>query len=361
MSECRAHGGSHRRSDGGASGLHQFDRIIASLHDAMLDRARWRQTSALIDDTCGVTGTHLRVICGDSSGAAMLRSDRRVVCVTDLYTERELRTLPTYEELRRAEARDGRNIGMGRPHAMHLIWAVANPIEPDRWSSERTEIIKRLMPHLCQFVRIRQALIGAEALRASVAALLDNMMIGAVCLNWLGMIVQANSRAKAILENGDGLISRDGVLRAHMAADDEQLSRLVAHALPRSGAPCVGGSMTLARSATLTRLALHVAPVAVHDAAIDAVAALVLIVDPDAHPSIDPERVAEMLGLTPAESRIAAALAEGATVREIAMATRRAESTVRDLLKHIHVKLGVSRRADLVRRVLLAVIAPGPR
>ena len=132
---------------------------------------------------------------------------------------------------------------MGRPHAMHLIWAVANPIEPDRWSSDRTEMIKRLMPHLRQFVRIRQALIGAEALSASVAALLDNMMIGAVCLNWLGMIVQANSRAKAILENGDGLISRDGFLRTHMAADDAQLTRLVAHALPRSGAPCVGGSM----------------------------------------------------------------------------------------------------------------------
>ena len=39
-------------------------------------------------------------------------------------------------------------------------------------------------------------------------------------------------------------------------------------------------------------------------------------------------------------------------MREIAEATHRAESTVRELLKRIHVKLDVSRRADLVRMVL---------
>lgn len=84
-------------------------------------------------------------------------------------------------------------------------------------------------------------------------------------------------------------------------------------------------------------------------------------VDPEAYPSIDPERVAETLGLTHAESRVAAALAEGATIREIAAATHRAESTVRELVKRIHVKLGISRRANLVRRVLSAVTDPRTR
>ena len=87
----------------------------------------------------------------------------------------------------------------------------------------------------------------------------------------------------------------------------------------------------------------------VHDTGfgIGHVAALVLIVDPTAKPRIDPERVAATLGLTRAESQVAAALAQGTTVRE--------------LLKRIHVKLGVSRRADLVRMVLSAVAGAGPR
>ena len=82
------------------------------------------------------------------------------------------------------------------------------------------------------------------------------------------------------------------------------------------------------------------------------VAALVVVVDPAAKPAIDPERVAAILGLTEAESRIAIALSEGNTMRAIAAASHRAESTVRELVKRVHLKLGVSRRAELVRIVL---------
>ncbi len=59
------------------------------------------------------------------------------------------------------------------------------------------------------------------------------------------------------------------------------------------------------------------------------VAAVVLIVDPAARPSFDSERVSIVLGLTPAEGRVAAALAGGASVRDIAATIHRAESTVR--------------------------------
>ena len=33
-----------------------FERILASLHDAMLDDTRWSGTSALIDQACDLTG-----------------------------------------------------------------------------------------------------------------------------------------------------------------------------------------------------------------------------------------------------------------------------------------------------------------
>lgn len=88
-------------------------------------------------------------------------------------------------------------------------------------------------------------------------------------------------------------------------------------------------------------------------------AALALIVDPAVRPSIDAESVASILGLTPAESRVASALAEGAAVRDIATATQRKESSVRWLVKNIHAKLGISRNADLVRMVLFVAWAPG--
>ena len=38
-----------------------FERILASLYDAMLDDTRWPATSALLDEACGLTGNALLV------------------------------------------------------------------------------------------------------------------------------------------------------------------------------------------------------------------------------------------------------------------------------------------------------------
>ena len=68
---------------------------------------------------------------------------------------------------------------------------------------------------------------------------------------------------------------------------------------------------------------------------------------------VEPRHVAECLDLTPAQSRVAVALAEGNTVRGIAEKTGRAENTVRFHLKEIYGRLGISSQAALVRLVLL--------
>ena len=84
----------------------------------------------------------------------------------------------------------------------------------------------------------------------------------------------------------------------------------------------------------------------------DRAAALVLIRDPDLMPRIDPRLVAKALDLTPAEGRVAAQLAQGATVRDIALNSGRSENTVRWTLKNALAKIGGERQADLVRIVV---------
>ena len=51
-----------------------FERIMASLYDAMLDDQRWPTVSALIDEACGLTGNSLMVAEGP-------KDDVRVLCV----------------------------------------------------------------------------------------------------------------------------------------------------------------------------------------------------------------------------------------------------------------------------------------
>ena len=81
-------------------------------------------------------------------------------------------------------------------------------------------------------------------------------------------------------------------------------------------------------------------------------AALVLIVEPGRPRLIDPDLVAAALGLTPAEAQVAAWLAAGKSVAEMAEATGCTNDAIRWHLKQIYQKQSVSRQVDLARLVL---------
>ena len=96
--------------------------------------------------------------------------------------------------------------------------------------------------------------------------------------------------------------------------------------------------MMVRRGRSLPRLVMHVSPV--NEGGLDLrqsrVGALVLLVDPTSRTDIDPDRVGDLLGLTPAESQVA--LAQGKTIRDIAAATGRSQTTIRWHIKHIFAK-----------------------
>ena len=213
-------------------------------------------------------------------------------------------------------------------------------------------MLKGLLPHIRQFVRVRQALVGAEALGTSVADLLDNPRLGVIHLDRWGRIIEANDRARAILRHGDGLSDRGGELRARARADHAQLEGLLAGALPSAGV-AVSGSMLLRRPSGVLPVVVHVKPVVVPlpDYGARRVAVLVLLVEPGQPAHINPDLVATTLGLTRAESQIAVALAQGQSTREIARTTGRQVSSIHWHLKRIYRKLGIARQAELVQLV----------
>ena len=372
-----------------------FERILALLYRAMLDDARWPAASALIDEACGVRGNALTV--GEGTGGGdrihfarllsrgecrqelareyfdvhyphdagmrrlMDRPQGRLVHLPDLWTEAERRTSPVYNEgWRRLEARNGLNAHFRDPDGLRLVWSLGDPVDGG-WEPARLRLIKRLLPHVRQFVRVRQALAAAEALGAGLGGLPESDHIGAVQLDRGGRVLEANAPALELLRCGDALVDRDGVLDARLRADRTRLRKLLGRALPdwRGEAPS-GGSMTVRRSSGRSRVGLHVMPVG--DRAADfggrRVAALVLVVDPARRARIDPARVAATLGLTPSESRMATLLAEGLRVKQIAAAQDWSELYVRWLVKQVYRKLGVSGQVALARQVLAADALP---
>ncbi|MCY4515380.1 MAG: helix-turn-helix transcriptional regulator, partial [Candidatus Tectomicrobia bacterium] len=242
-----------------------------------------------------------------------------------------------------------------------IVWAFADPVDRAGWGSAQVSMIKRLVPHVRQFVRVRQALSAAGALGASVTELLDNSRFGVIQLDRKKRIVEANDRARDVLRRGDGLFDKGGVLSAWLPADDAELQRLLAAALPPFGNLGTSSSMTLRRAFGLPRLVLHASPVVSRSAEFPSqrVAALVVVVDPANRPRIDPDLVAAGLGLTPSESQVAAMLSEGWSVRDIARMTGRQENSVYKLLKQAYRKHGINRQVDLIRLVLSLAELPG--
>ena len=367
-----------------------YERLLASMHAAVLDDAHWPACSALIDEACQTKGNILTFACGQSQKDVeiylaplyyrgerhyelecayfdvyypideriprlMRLPDSDVVHVTDLYTEQELRTSAAYNEnLPIGQYQNGVNVRMDGPNGTRITWCTADPVDGDGWSFDRIEFIRKLLPHLRQYVIVRQALVDAGALAASALGLLDNDGLGVIHLDRRGSVVVANDRARAILRKSDGLTDRGGALRAALPKEDMRLQKVLAHALPIGRETGASGSMMVSRNHSAARLVLHVSPINEGDTRVRAsrVGALVLVVDPENRSRVNADHVAAALGLTPAESRVATMLAEGKTIRDIAVVTGRRPATVKWHVKQVFSKVGVARQADLVRLVL---------
>ena len=375
-----------------------FERILASLHEAALDDTRLSTASALIDDALDVYGNCMAV--GDLHSGEDIQvyfarffyrgyrhrefereyferyfplderiprllqlPDSKLCHITDLFTEEELKTSEVYNECAaRMLAQNSIILRLDGPDGSSICWGINDPVGGGDWSSARLDSIRRLLPHIRQYVRFRQARAGAGALGASLMELLDTTTSGVIHLDRRGRILETNDRARDLLRTGDGLFDERGFLFARRPEDNAKFQGVLNRALPPFGTQGVGGS-TVVRRASAMPLLIHVNPVVWQesDLRLWPVAALVLVVDPESRIRIDSHMVADALGLTKMESHVAVLLAEGRSVAQIAAAFGRKESTIRTHVKHMFAKHGLSRQVDLVRLVLALAGVPESR
>ena len=185
------------------------------------------------------------------------------------------------EPVPRSGTRDGLSVRLDGPDGSRIVWTIADPVAGDGWSSARLEAVERLLPHVRQYVRARQALVDARAPGSSLADLLETVRVGFNRLDRRARIVAANHRARALL----------------------------------------------------------------------------LTVDPADR--IDSDRVAAALDLTPAQSHAAISLAEGRTIRDIAVETGRSATTIKWHIRQICARHSLSRQTELVQLVESLADVPG--
>ena len=259
-----------------------FERIVALLNDAMLDDTRWPEASTLIDEVCGTKGSALifgadlpandvqiflaKCYARGEDRSAEIQEyfrlyhpidehlprvrqlpDSKIVSVVDLFSESELRTSLAYNEGYASYGiQNGLSVRLDGPRGSRIVWSIKDPVDADGWTSARTKMIARVLPHLRQYVRVRSALEEADAFGASVIELLDHPGLGVIQLDQRGQIVATNDSAREVLRGNDGLSDEDGQLQAAWPEDRSRLQDLLARALPRFGQQGASGSMTVA-------------------------------------------------------------------------------------------------------------------
>ena len=183
--------------------------------------------------------------------------------------------------------------------------------------------------------------------RSSVALqALDQLAAGVVVTDGAGRVIELNQLAERIVRSDDGLMIRNGRLDALGVSERETLAKLIAAAAAPDGAAM--GRMRVGRRGGRLAYLLTVAPLGAELTVYERPLAMILVADPD---ELSPSEsdLAQLFDLSPAESRLAAALMTGKKLSEIAIASGVRITTLRTQLSSILHKVGVDRQADLVR------------
>lgn len=176
--------------------------------------------------------------------------------------------------------------------------------------------------------------------------ILDSMSVGALIADQSGQVQFANAAAEEILGENDGLTRRDNRIQAARSFETNNLLAAV-----REGQATGHGALLIARPSGKQSYAIVVTPLTASGDT-KAPRALVFVSDLAHRNNELAPRLSQLFGLSKAEARVAAGIAEGRRLTEIAQEFDVRMPTVRTQLRAVLKKVGATRQADLVRIVL---------
>ena len=238
--------------------------------------------------------------------------------------------------------------------AMLLLVLARREGKPD-FEDDIVKEMETLPPALEHGLRAGRRVSQIRALERAALRAIDVMPIGVMMINQEGAVIEANPSARAVIDAGEGLIMAQGSLAVDLGGRLLKFSELIAR--PEThGVAVAAGELTLLpvpRQQGQRPLTLMLMPLEqTSEPDVSGPAALLFIGDPERSVRFDQTRIARLYGLSRAESRVAALLASGYRLEQVAEALDIAYETVRKHLKQIFGKTGTYRQAELVRMLV---------
>lgn len=202
---------------------------------------------------------------------------------------------------------------------------------------------------------LRAALLGADEA-------LNRVAVGVFLLDIDRRVLFRNQRADELLAEADGIsLSREDLLRGEKPQQTQALRDIIDSAIARLGTGNRQSSdaVALARSSGKRPLIAVACPLGKGPAAAGDPVVGLFVTDPEWRSSDAAQAIAQLYGLSPAETRLALALVRGLRLDEIAEEFGLSRNTVSYTLKNLFRKTETDRQADLISLFISNPVALG--
>jgi len=177
---------------------------------------------------------------------------------------------------------------------------------------------------------------------------LDHDAAGVMFTDKDGRVIETNQAAERILRLADGLTIRNGQICARRSFETAKLAEFVAKAATNSHPSA--GCLLIGRDGGRPAYIVRIAPVTAGLGGYDLPMAMVLVSAPDEN-RVSESELSELYGLSPAECRLAMAVAYGKRLNDLAGEFGVQITTLRTQLSSVLKKCEVERQSDLVRLI----------
>ena len=227
------------------------------------------------------------------------------------------------------------------------------------FETDDRRVVASVVPHVQRALQIHERIGEARHERAVAIEALDAAPCAVFLVNADARVVVANHRGRVMLAANDGLSTDQSRLSSMNPRETARLRDLCAAV---SVMPLHPGSMMMLTGRTSERPPLQVMVVPATSAPPQGprdprVTAVVFVSDPAEARGPSETLLQATFGLTPAEANVAARIAVGHGLAEIATERGSALETVRRQSKQILAKTGARHRADLIRLLLALPLA----